>query len=675
MPGRNTAATTACFLSSGNWVNVPLSQVETQNFRITYDATPSSSTVDAVTGLSSGTASQYTNLAAIIRFNALGAIDARNGSAYVAASVIPYAAGVTYHFALDVNIATHTYNAYVTLGSTQATIGTNLAFRSEQSSVASLGNLGAMTSTGSHAVCNIALNIVVPSITTQPANRTVSAGQTANFTVASTGTAPLTYQWNKNGVAIAGANSSSYTTALTATADNGANFNVVVSNAAGSATSAAATLTVTAAQLPAGCLLSDKAWVGTALGQTQTGSFRASFDATPATSPINGITGLSPSPATAYQSLAAAVRFNPSGFIDARNGGGFTAAQAIPYAAATTYHFILDVSISTHTYNAYVIIGGVQLTVGTNLAFRTEQATASSLSYLGARTASGSHTVCNLMIVAAPTSAPSITSQPASVTVGVGQSASFSVSASGTSLTYQWKKNGVALSGATSSSYTTPLTGSSDTGAQFTVVVSNAGGSVASNAATLTVSAASTQLLNSSTTSLSFGSVTGSSSSTQAVTLTNAGNANVIISQVSVSGAGFTATGATGLILSPGQSTALTATFAPAATGSATGSIAVTSNATNSPAKIALSGSGVAAVAHSVSLSWTPGNSAVTGYHTYSSTVSGGPFVRMTSTPQSNLTYIDTTVQSGRTYYYVVTAVDSLNQESPYSSEVTAIVP
>src|SRR6202040_1170751 len=83
-----------------------------------------------------------------------------------------------------------------------------------------------------------------PTITMQPASQTVTAGQTATFTVVATGTSPLSYQWQKNGAAIAGANATSYTTAPTTSADNGAQFTVVVSNTAGSVSSNAATLTV-----------------------------------------------------------------------------------------------------------------------------------------------------------------------------------------------------------------------------------------------------------------------------------------------------------------------------------------------------------------------------------------------------------------------------------------------
>src|SRR5882724_5676050 len=84
-----------------------------------------------------------------------------------------------------------------------------------------------------------------PSITSQPANKTVSVGQTATFSVTATGDAPLTYQWQKGTTNISSATSSSYTTPATTTADSGSQFRVIVSNTAGNATSSAATLTVT----------------------------------------------------------------------------------------------------------------------------------------------------------------------------------------------------------------------------------------------------------------------------------------------------------------------------------------------------------------------------------------------------------------------------------------------
>jgi Immunoglobulin domain/PQQ enzyme repeat len=91
------------------------------------------------------------------------------------------------------------------------------------------------------------ISTTAPQITTQPANQTVTVGQTATFSVVATGSAPLQYQWRKSGAAIAGATGSSYTTPATVSGDNGSSFAVVVSNATGSTMSNAATLTVTAA--------------------------------------------------------------------------------------------------------------------------------------------------------------------------------------------------------------------------------------------------------------------------------------------------------------------------------------------------------------------------------------------------------------------------------------------
>jgi hypothetical protein len=91
---------------------------------------------------------------------------------------------------------------------------------------------------------------VSPSIATQPANQTVTVGATATFTVTAAGTAPLSYQWQKNSADISGATASSYTTPATVAGDNGATFRVVVTNSAGNITSNSATLTVTA-HLPA----------------------------------------------------------------------------------------------------------------------------------------------------------------------------------------------------------------------------------------------------------------------------------------------------------------------------------------------------------------------------------------------------------------------------------------
>lgn len=89
-----------------------------------------------------------------------------------------------------------------------------------------------------------------PSITAQPQNQTATVGASANFSVTATGTAPLMYQWQKNGTNISGATASTYTTPATVAGDDGSVFQVVVTNGSGSVTSSQAKLTVSAATPP-----------------------------------------------------------------------------------------------------------------------------------------------------------------------------------------------------------------------------------------------------------------------------------------------------------------------------------------------------------------------------------------------------------------------------------------
>src|SRR5438477_4882047 len=128
---------------------------------------------------------------------------------------------------------------------TYTTPATTSADSGAQFAVVVTNTAGSVTSNA--ATLTVSAAAVAPSITTQPASQTVTAGQTATFTVVATGTAPLSYQWQKNTTAISGATSASYTTPATTSADNSAKFVVVVSNTAGSVTSNAATLTVNSA--------------------------------------------------------------------------------------------------------------------------------------------------------------------------------------------------------------------------------------------------------------------------------------------------------------------------------------------------------------------------------------------------------------------------------------------
>jgi len=85
---------------------------------------------------------------------------------------------------------------------------------------------------------------------------------------------------------------------------------------------------------------------------------------------------------------------------------------------------------------------------------------------------------------------PTITSQPMSQTTNAGLTVTFTVTASGSSLSFQWQENGTNIAGATSASFTTPPVTAADNGATFRVIVSNSAGSVTSNSVTLTVNGA-----------------------------------------------------------------------------------------------------------------------------------------------------------------------------------------
>jgi len=88
------------------------------------------------------------------------------------------------------------------------------------------------------------------------------------------------------------------------------------------------------------------------------------------------------------------------------------------------------------------------------------------------------------------------------------------------------------------------------------------------------------------------------------------------------------------------------------------------------------SGPGPGPVAHSVVLNWDASSSpSVAGYNVFRSAQSGGLYTVLNTGPISVLTYTDQTVQSGKTYYYNLTAVDGSGVESQFAGEVSATIP
>lgn len=182
--------------------------------------------------------------------------------------------------------------------------------------------------------------------------------------------------------------------------------------------------------------------------------------------------------------------------------------------------------------------------------------------------------------------------------------------------------------------------------------------------------------LNLSPPTISFSNVVVGSNSTQNLTLTNPSSVNVTVSAFTVTGdAAFSSNVQTPFTVAAGTSSRIPVSFQPQSTGSVSGSVTVASSANNSPGNAALTGTGVAQpVQHSVDLSWNASSSTVAGYNVYRGSQSGGPYQILNSSLQS-LAFTDSTVQSGTTYYYVVTAVDANGLESAFSTEAPAIIP
>ncbi len=174
--------------------------------------------------------------------------------------------------------------------------------------------------------------------------------------------------------------------------------------------------------------------------------------------------------------------------------------------------------------------------------------------------------------------------------------------------------------------------------------------------------------------SLNFGSVVVGQSKGLTATLTATGS-SITVSAANMTTSEFTISGVSlPLTLSAGQSASFTVNFKPQSSGAASASGSFNSNASNPSVTQALSGSGTAAPQHSVALSWVPSTSSVVGYNVYRGTTTGGPYSKITSM-NGDTTFVDGSVQSGQTYFYVTTAVDGSGKESANSNQTQAVIP
>lgn len=166
------------------WTNTSFT-TQSGTFNLDFDATPVQGGMDMILGASNGASVNVTDMAAIVRFNTSGTIDARKGSAYAADQSFAYTAGAKYHFKLVVNATAKTYDVYVTApGTTTATrIASGYAFRSEQASVTSLNNFATFNEVGDATVAAMQVSAVstTPTTTTKGYVNSVLATQTGKF--------------------------------------------------------------------------------------------------------------------------------------------------------------------------------------------------------------------------------------------------------------------------------------------------------------------------------------------------------------------------------------------------------------------------------------------------------------------------------------------------------------
>ncbi len=180
-----------CQIATSSWSNTSFT-AQTSTFTATFDATPSGNDINTVVGLSNGAQTAYTGLSAIVRFNPTGDIDAYNGTAYAAASTIPYTGGQTYTFEFDVNTAAQTYTVWVTpRGGSKTLVGLNFAFRTAAST---LNTLTLYAQVGTNNVCGFAVNASSPSCQTASTTwgNTTVASEAKTFTATFTATPSAT---------------------------------------------------------------------------------------------------------------------------------------------------------------------------------------------------------------------------------------------------------------------------------------------------------------------------------------------------------------------------------------------------------------------------------------------------------------------------------------------------
>jgi hypothetical protein len=381
------------------------------------------------------------------------------GTAYAAGDSVPVGGSVTLLATADgspaptfqwrkngTNISGATGQTYTITSATLADAGTY--------TVVATNTLGSATSAGEVITVHEVVLNKAPVITTQPtAAQSVTAGGTATFTVAATGTPTPAYQWLKNGVIIAGATGTTLTLPSVTTNDN-ASYAAIVTNVAGSATSNAGVLTVVA-------------------------------------EPV--VTPPPPPPPPAPTTEAPVITAQPAATQSVVAGGAVSFSVTASGTPTPAYQWRKnDVPIAGATLATLSLSSLTGSDAGTYSVVVSNSA--------GSATSNAAVLVVTEPVVVAPppppppaptNEAPRITSQPSSTqTILAGSSATLSISATGSPApTFQWRKNGANIAGATSATFNLRAVTSADA-ATYSVIATNAFGTVVSDNATIVVNVA-----------------------------------------------------------------------------------------------------------------------------------------------------------------------------------------
>lgn len=180
-------------------------------------------------------------------------------------------------------------------------------------------------------------------------------------------------------------------------------------------------------------------------------------------------------------------------------------------------------------------------------------------------------------------------------------------------------------------------------------------------------------------TSISFGNVLLNLPTIQTVTLTSSGTAAVTVGSVAVTGSGFSLSPIVlPIVLNPGKTAIVSVIFLPTIKGSMTGQLTISSNSSkNATMVIPLSG-GVASSSYQVELSWQAPEAStdpISGYRAYRAPSGTTAYALLNSTVDTQTDFVDSTVQSGTSYDYIVTSVDANGNESAPSNAITVSIP